>query len=87
MGKTIARKRDAIKKIRGYLIGRSFSKESPLNMIQRVEKTNRSTKYKALRTVSDSTELKDERARGRRKINIPSIESMMARFYVRMGEM
>jgi hypothetical protein len=56
-------------------------------MIQRIEKISRSTEYKALRTVSTSMELEDERARGRRKINIPSIESMMARFYVRMGEM
>ena len=47
-------------------------------MTQRAEKASKSTKYEALRTVSGSMELEDERAKGRKKINIPSIESMMA---------
>jgi hypothetical protein len=78
IGKTVASKRETTKRTRGYLMGRSFSKESPLRMIQKAEKVSKSTKYKALRTVSGSMELEDERAKGRKKINKPSVKSMMA---------
>jgi len=47
-------------------------------MIQRAEKASNKTKHKELNRVSGSTEFEADRAKGRRKINTPSIESMMA---------
>jgi len=75
--KTIASVREHTKKKRGYLMGRSFSKESPLNMIHKAEKTSNKTKYKELDRVSGSTELEEDRAKGRRKMSIPSSETIM----------
>ena len=74
--KTVVSVRKKTKKKRGYFIGRSFSQESPLIMIQRAEKTSNKIKYKELDRVSGSTELEDDRAKGRKKINIPRNETI-----------
>jgi len=45
-------------------------------MNQRAEKISNKTKYKELDRVSGSTELEEDRAKGRKKINIPRSETI-----------
>lgn len=74
--KNVVRARERAKRKRGYLTDWSFFKASPRTMIQRAEKTRIRTKCKEPSVASGSTQLEEERAKGRKKINMPSRETI-----------
>ncbi len=59
-------------------MGRSFSQEIPLIATQRPEKMRRKTIKVALKRVSGSTQLEEDKAKGMEKMSMPNSETMMA---------